>query len=149
MSDKETKGGFKVSDKRHFVVEEDGSVKKREAEAAAKEAAAEASEPKEPGADVNLDNCECEEDFAELPPLDFTSFVFSLSTSTMVFLGILPDPGTKEVRRDLGMAKQHIDLLGMLREKTAGNLTAEEDRFLKTSLYDLRMKFVEVCKQKH
>jgi hypothetical protein len=150
MNKKETNGGFKVSDKRHFAMEDDGTVKKRKAEekAAETEAAAPAAEKPAEAPDIDLDSCECEEDFTELPPLDFSSFVFSLSTSTMIFLGILPDPVTEKTTRNLAVAKQHIDLLGMLQEKTAGNLTPDEAHFLEQSLYDLRMKFVEVCNPK-
>jgi hypothetical protein len=135
MNKKETNGGFKVSDKRHFAMEDDGTVKKRKAEekAAETEAAAPAAEKPAEAPDIDL---------------DFSSFVFSLSTSTMIFLGILPDPVTEKTTRNLAVAKQHIDLLGMLQEKTAGNLTPDEAHFLEQSLYDLRMKFVEVCNPK-
>jgi Domain of unknown function (DUF1844) len=91
-------------------------------------------------------DCEpCVADYGELPPIDFTSFVFSLSTSTMIFLGVLPDPATSKQDVDLAMAKQHIDILGMLKDKTAGNLSEEEAAFLERSLYDLRMRFVTAC----
>ncbi len=151
MSDKETKDGFKVSDKRHFRMEEDGSVKKREETSAEPPADAGpppgTEQPRDPKAE--MENCECKEEYTALPALDFISFAFSLTTSTMVFLGVLPDPATKQTKRDLGLAKQYIDLLGMLQEKTKGNLTAEENQFLQDSLYDLRVRFVEACQHKH
>ncbi len=97
--------------------------------------------------EVNFEEkCEpCQEDYKSLPSINFTSFVFSLSTSTMIFLGVLPDPSTGKENVDLAMAKQHIDILGMLDEKTKGNLSEEEATFLERSLYDLRMRFLTAC----
>ncbi|NLH47155.1 MAG: DUF1844 domain-containing protein [Myxococcales bacterium] len=83
-----------------------------------------------------------------MPPIDFASFVFSLSTSTMMFLGLLPDPQTKEQHVDLAMAKHHIDILGLLKDKTKGNLNDEEAKFIDQSLYDLRLLFVQACNAK-
>ncbi|MDP8222454.1 MAG: DUF1844 domain-containing protein [Candidatus Lernaella stagnicola] len=94
------------------------------------------------------EDCEpCETDFRSLPPIDFTSFVFSLSTSTMIYLGVLPETEGVESKVDLAMAKQHIDILGMLQERTKGNLTQEEADFLERSLYDLRLRFVTACSE--
>lgn len=104
---------------------------------------------KETGKDDFEAECDdCRQSFDEVPPIDFTSFVFSISTSTMIFLGVLPDTTTGKQEVDLAMAKQHIDILAMLLEKTVGNLAEEEKRFLESSLYDLRMRFVSVCKPK-
>jgi len=149
MTDKETKEGFKVSDKRHFAVGENGKVTKRAEDEKAEKPADTAGEAEKAEAqDIDLDSCECEEDYDKLPPLDFASFVFSLSTSTMILLGILPDPTTKKMMKNLAMARQHIDLLGLLQEKTVGNLSKDEESFLQNALYDLRMKFVEACNPK-
>lgn len=63
----------------------------------------------------------------------------------MMFLGLLPDPHTKEQHVDLAMAKHHIDILGLLKDKSKGNLTEEEAQFLDQSLYDLRLLFVKAC----
>ena len=57
-------------------------------------------------------------------------------------LGLMPDAGSGVSRKDLGEAKAMIDILGMLRERTAGNLTEEEDRMMEEILYDLRMQYV-------
>ena len=81
----------------------------------------------------------------ELPKIDFSTFVLSLIGSAYVHLGDAPNPeGQSE--RNLEFAKQDIDLLGILQEKTKGNLTGEEERLLDQALYDLRMRFVEVNK---
>ncbi len=81
--------------------------------------------------------------------LDFNALVLSLGSSAIVHLGEAPDPtsGQKREEPDLPMAQQSIDLLAMLQEKTRGNLTAEESRFLENMLFDLRMLYVQVSKK--
>ncbi len=78
-----------------------------------------------------------------LPAVTFATFVFSLSSSALFHLGDIPDPQTNKPEVDLGMAKQTIDLLGLLKEKTKGNLDDEEQRLLDGILYDLRMRYVK------
>ncbi len=81
------------------------------------------------------------------PQLDFSAFVLSLGSSALIHLGLAPDPETKEPRKpELALAQQSIDLLALLQEKTRGNLTPDEDSFLRNLLFDLRMRFVEVAK---
>ncbi len=77
-------------------------------------------------------------------PIDFYTFLLSLGSSAFVHLGDAPHPETGQpAEPDLLVAKQTIDILAMLREKTKGNLTPEEERFLDTLLTDLRIRFVE------
>ncbi|NLI80560.1 MAG: DUF1844 domain-containing protein [Deltaproteobacteria bacterium] len=78
-----------------------------------------------------------------LPEVSFSTFIFSLSSSALVHLGEIPEPDSKSVKLDLAMAKQIIDTLGMLQDKTKGNLEPEEEKLLKTVLYDLRLRFVQ------
>ncbi len=78
-----------------------------------------------------------------LPEIDFTSFIFSLSTSALIQLGEIEDPFTKTSVKNLPLAKQTIDLIGMVKEKTKGNLTPDEERLIEYVLYDLRMKYVK------
>jgi hypothetical protein len=80
-----------------------------------------------------------------LPAIDFSTFVLSLSHSALVHLGDAPSPDD-EPGRDLALAKQTIDLLGILQEKTRNNLSGEEERLLDQVLYDLRVRFVEISK---
>ncbi|MEE8448708.1 MAG: DUF1844 domain-containing protein [Thermodesulfobacteriota bacterium] len=75
--------------------------------------------------------------------VDFTSFVLSFGTQAYIHFGDLDDPTTKKKSRDLPLAKQTIDVLGIIEEKTRGNLTDEEQRLLASLLYDLRMRYVE------
>lgn len=81
-----------------------------------------------------------------LPAIDFATFVLSLNHSARVHLGDAPEPGGEKVAVSLPMARQTIDLLSLLQEKTKGNLTGTEERILEQALYDLRMRFVEVAK---
>lgn len=86
-------------------------------------------------------------DQAKKGPIDFYTFVLSLGSSAFVHLGDAPDPETgKPGAPDLLLAHQTIDILAMLREKTQGNLTPEEEKFLDALLTDLRIRFVERSK---
>jgi hypothetical protein len=77
-------------------------------------------------------------------PIDFYTFVLSLASSAFVHLGDTPHPETGEpVKPDLPLAHQAIDILAMLREKTKGNLTEEEEKFLENLITDLRLRFVQ------
>ena len=75
-------------------------------------------------------------------PIDFSTFVLSLSSSAAFHLGLAPHPENQTQCQNLPMAKQTIDILSILQEKTAGNLTGEEERLLSEVLYNLRMAFV-------
>lgn len=80
----------------------------------------------------------------DLPPVNFSMFVLSLNTSALIHLGQIPDPQTQEKKKDLALARQTIDILDMLKEKTRGNLTKEEEKLLDTVLYELRMIYLKV-----
>lgn len=80
-----------------------------------------------------------------LPEINFTSFIFSLSTSALIQLGEVEDPFTQKKSKNLPVAKQTIDLIGLLKEKTKGNLTSEEERFIDQVLFDLRMRYVKAA----
>lgn len=90
--------------------------------------------------DVKSEYQRTREPSAEMPPIDFNIFVLSLSTSALMQMGEAPDHDNGEP--DLALARQTIDLLGMLEQKTRGNLTGEEERLLHQVLTDLRMRFV-------
>lgn len=83
-----------------------------------------------------------------LPAIDFPTFVLSLSHSALVHLGDAPDPASGKHHKELSMARQTIDLLALLQDRTRGNLTGEEERILDQALYDLRMRYVEVARAK-
>ncbi|HEY5961989.1 MAG TPA: DUF1844 domain-containing protein [Polyangiaceae bacterium] len=84
----------------------------------------------------------------EFPGIDFATFVLSLSHSAYLHLGDAPNPTSGRAELNLTMARQTIDLLGLLERKTQGNLTGEEERILEQVLYELRLRYVEVS-EKH
>ncbi len=84
---------------------------------------------------------------AEMGEISFGAFLMSLSTEALVHLGEVADPSSGQEQRDLAMAQQLIDILGMLREKTRGNLDHDEQALLDAILFDLRMKYVEIARR--
>jgi hypothetical protein len=80
-----------------------------------------------------------------LPEINFTNFILSLSTSALIQLGEVQDPFTQELAKNLPLAKQTIDMIGMLKEKTKGNLSSEEEKVIEYVLYDLRMRYVKAA----
>jgi hypothetical protein len=137
MSESEDKG-FTIQDRRFFQQSEEEKERLRQ-ESRQQEYAREAYE-----AETN----KAAEDAgpkAEGPPpeITFASFLMSLGTSVFFHLGDLPHPETGAADKNLSLAKQTIDLLGLLREKTRNNLTAEEENIFDHLLYDLRMRYVK------
>jgi hypothetical protein len=132
MAEPEDKG-YTVNDRRfhHLSEEEKATVREEEEAKQAQEAAGEPS----PGAEGVKD--------IPLPEISFSSFLFSLGSSAFIHLGTLPNPDTGEINKSLPLAKQTIDLLGLLREKTRGNLTPEEEDMFDHLLYDLRMQYIK------
>ena len=80
--------------------------------------------------------------YPPLPEVNFSTFIVSLSTEILFHLGEIAHPGTGERQKNLALAKQAIDTLAMIQEKTKGNLTEEEQKLLESMLYDLRMCFI-------
>ncbi len=148
MSEKEEKEeskGFKVQDRRRFSAE--GELKPEFSQAAeesaeppkeAQRAASVAQPPPSPAATASHG--------AEAgPEMTFASFLVGLSAQVLIHLGEVPDPASGEIHRDLGGAEQLIDLIGILQEKTRGNLDTGEASMLEAILFDLRMKYVELA----
>jgi hypothetical protein len=130
------KKDFIIKDKRIFA---EGDREQEEKEEAAKPPKEEvkADEPEEAVAPE-----EDKTDF-QLPEINFATFIFSLNSSVLVQLGVIDDPATGKKAKNQHLAKQTIDILGMLEEKTRGNLTEDEGSMLKNILYDLRMIYVK------
>jgi hypothetical protein len=142
MEEDKKEKGFVIKDRRHF--DESGSVRKEE------EAKREEEEKTEAKIEQTPRHQPPEEEPGEVPPEDaplpeinFSGFIFSLSTTAMFHFGDFPDPVTKETRRNLAAAKQTIDILTILKTKTQGNLDADENQLLDDILYELRMRFVK------
>jgi hypothetical protein len=81
-----------------------------------------------------------------LPSFDFTTFLLSLSHSCLLHLGLVPNPETQKPETNLALARQTIDLIALLEDKTKGNLSGDEERLLGQILFDLRVRFVERSK---
>ena len=77
------------------------------------------------------------------PEINFSNFVISLSSSVLFHFGDIPDPVTGKPERNLSAAKQTIDILGMLEEKTKGNLDENEKKLVDGILFELRMRYVK------
>jgi hypothetical protein len=118
--------GYTVRDRRIFFQEKSG----QETTAASKERPAEEEIQKKSKRSTVL------------PPVDFSTFIFSLNTSALVHLGEIADPVTGKRERDLTFAKHTIDTIAMLQEKSRGNLTKDEEALIQHILYDLRMRYV-------
>lgn len=82
-----------------------------------------------------------------LPRPEINSLVQMLATQAMAALGLLPGPGEEQPVLHLPVARHFIDLLGVIEEKTRGNLTPQEEKLLGMSLHELRMTFVEISRQ--
>jgi hypothetical protein len=120
--------GFVVIDRRGSA---DESEQTEEQEPQQTQASPDAAAPQEPAS-------------RELPRIDFSTFILSLSTSALYHLGFVADPETgKPAESNLALARQTIDTLEVLQEKTQGNLEEDERKLLENLLYELRMRFVE------
>jgi hypothetical protein len=129
MGDSGAKGGFTVNDRRSFA---DSAESRPKAEGAPAPAA------ESPGGTASTG--------ANLPAVDFHTFVLSLGSSALLHLGELEHPDIGAPQKDLPLAKHTIDILVMLEEKTKGNLTPAEEKLIASLLYDLRLRFVEAQK---
>jgi hypothetical protein len=78
-------------------------------------------------------------------PVTFSSFVISLGSSSLMLMGEQLDPQQPPMPANLPQAKDIIDLLSVLEDKTTGNLTTEEQAVLRDMLYALRMKYVSLA----
>ncbi len=135
---------FKVEDRRRFSSE--GELKpehRRAEEKPAPEPAEQSKATTTSAAGAHHDVGRADSALAEI---NFSTFVVGLSTQALLHLGEIPDPATGQHCRDLTGAQQLIDILGMLQEKTRGNLAAEEQNLLQAILFDLRMKYVEIAR---
>jgi hypothetical protein len=124
--DEEQEKGFVVKDKRFSAKKEEEEIRPKEDVRV--EEPPEGTSKEEP-----------------LPEITFINFMLSLSTSALIQLGEIQDPLSKEADRNLPLAKQTIDLIGMLREKTKGNLSPDEEKLMEHILYDLRMRYVRAA----
>lgn len=143
MSDREDedqpKRSFKVDDRRRFS--ETGDARADSEDEPGEEPSAASSPPPPPPRNETTGR-----DDAPPMTINFSTFIISLSTQALAHLGEIADPGEGRVSVDLLAAKQLIDILGMLKEKSKGNLDEAESALIEHCLYDLRLKYVEVAR---
>ncbi len=132
--------GFKVKDRRRFSSETGEPRENTENVAPSEEKKSEASV--QPAVEKDTEGKEA------LPAIDFSTFIISLSTQALMHLGEIPDPLSGNVEMDISVGKQMIDIIGVLSEKTRGNLDQGEEKLMEDILFDLRMKYVEAVRKK-
>lgn len=132
--------GFTVQDRRRFSPET-GEAREDvpETPETPKQASSQAAPAQERGAADQAN---------ALPEIDFSTFVISLSTQALMHLGEIANPVSGKIEADIGVAKQMIDILAMLKTKTNGNLNTNEAQMMEGILFDLRMKYVEAVKKR-
>lgn len=79
--------------------------------------------------------------------IPFSAFILSLSTMALAALGQCDDPAFSSIPQDPEIARNNIDILLMLREKTKGNLSNDEEKLLQTVIYDLQMRYVQITQK--
>ncbi len=130
------KKDFIIKDKRIFAEEEKDKQEKDEKKEPSRE------EAKDQASEEMASQEEAEKDY-QLPEINFSTFIISLNASALTQFGMIEDPASGKKIKNLAIAKQTIDILGMLEEKTRGNLTDDEENILKNILYDLRMTYIK------
>ncbi len=141
--EKQERRGFKVDDRRRFT--DSGAARSESEEAPQPERPAESAAQASAAPAAAAPTGTTQSARAEVPPfeLNFSTFVISLSTQALAHLGEIQNPIDAQMAVDLGAAKQLIDILGILKEKTKGNLDQAEAALLENMLYDLRLRYVE------
>lgn len=77
-------------------------------------------------------------------PAPFSTFIMGLASAALIEMGVIDDPVTKKKQVNRDHARQHIELLAMLQEKTKGNLSPSETTLLEQALTDLKMQFARI-----
>jgi hypothetical protein len=139
-AESESGKGFTVQDRRRFSPET--------GEAREDSSGPDEAPQTQPQAEQTRTEAPSDEPRESLPAINFSTFIISLSTQALMHLGEIADPQSGKTSREIPVAKQLIDIIGMLKEKTKGNLDGGEDQLVENILYDLRMRYVEAVKKK-
>jgi len=140
--EEENKRSFKVEDRRRFSSEGELKPEHRGEEPQQAEAAAGAIQPSAP-TQPTPPSAGSPRGVEAAHEVTFASFMLGLSTQALMLLGEIADPQGEETGPNLPAAQQLIDIVGMLQEKTRGNLDKDEGELLEGILFELRMKYVE------
>ena len=135
--------GFKVVDKRRFNADGDSREGAEDRVPPKPKASADTQAAAKPdGGEAQTSSSAQSAQEYRAETVDFASFIVSLATQAMMLLGEIPNPETNSLMLNLDAARQTIDILGMLEEKTKGNVSAEEERLMTEVLASLRLAYV-------
>lgn len=140
MQEPENESGFVVRDKRHSSFED----------------SKETTEPGESPRGVSTATDDPKPEQGQEPetpsgaspgPVNFMSFILGMAQTALFQMGLIQFPGAEQSKKDMNGARQTIDIIAMIEEKTRGNLTDDEKKVIDDTLFQLRMAFVEMSKQ--
>ncbi len=133
MGDEKEKNDLRIEDRRYFD-KEGNPIQSEEAPASVEPAGATQHQHKETSNHPQ-------------PKIDFPSLIFIYVQTALIHLGELEDPVQQKSVENFDAARQMIDILELLQEKTRGNITAQEDQYLEKALFDLRLLYVQKAKK--
>jgi hypothetical protein len=140
MSEEKDEQSFTFKDKRRF--DSSGDDREEGAEQADEQPAEEAAESQAAAAEASVESSAASEPGGERADLAFSTFIVGLASQAFMFLGAIADPADQQIKKDLEQAAAMIALVEVLREKTRGNLTEDEDSMFEDVLYQLHMRYV-------
>ena len=143
MSEDTKDRGFKVRDRRNFSEDAEPAKDNNQARPEVRADVGAPTETKSDGRAPDVEKTPRED-----IPLDFSSFILSLATGALIQMGDAVHPELGQASENLEEAKQTIDIISILKEKTHGNLTPEEGKLLENVLAELRFRFVQKKSQK-
>jgi len=147
----DNQGSFKVTDRRLFnadgTLREDALIEEAApAQTAEPQPAVNSSPAQSQGQFAAATATELQSEAADMEPerTMFNEFLMGIASSAFIYLGLVEHPATGRRQVDMTAAKESIDMLVMLREKTNGNLTRGEEKFFDDLLSDLKMQYVSM-----
>ncbi len=140
MENEKRESSLHVSDRRRFNT--DGTIKADQEDSHSEPV----TPPIPPAPEKKADTGEKKSPQPEFE-INFSTFILSLASSVQVALGLVPHPATGKPMTNLVSARQTIDILEMLQNKTRGNLTSEEENLVGQVLYELKMHYVQVLEE--
>lgn len=146
MSDEDK--GFTVKDRRLFDESGESHEDDQPKESQEKAEATQQAPPQEPAPEPEASEAaeQMGQERPGLPPVDFSGLILSLAHATVMHLGQVPDPSGQVSQPEPELARHTIDTIAMLKEKTAGNLTPEEQKLIDTALTELRLAYVQLTR---
>ncbi len=138
MQEPDSESGFVVRDRRHSSFED--KAEPTESQKSSSEVSAEEPEKSQTAPGQGTESA------APRGLMDFSSFILGMAQTALFQMGLIQIQGSEQPRKDMVGARQTIDIIAMIEEKTRGNLTDEEKKVITDTLFQLRMAFVEMNK---